>query len=208
MIGDNDTPFRLIAAAELVAMVAVRDYYSFSRSRESIRERIRRSAEAAWLTAAMGAFAILHFGGVIVYIAMPAVLGWCTFHVAGPIRWAGIAISVAGAAGEVWAAISLGTNYSPLLRVGKSQVLVTTGPYRWIRHPLYSFGLPLMLGWGIAARNWLIIASGTVVVAVVMTIRAPREEAMMREAFGQSYSDYMSRTGRFIPRVRAGMGIY
>jgi len=202
----NDTPFRLIAAAELVAMVAVRDYYSFSRSGESIRERIRRSAEAAWLTAAMGALAILHFGGVIVYIAMPAALGWCTFNVAAPIRWAGIAISVAGAAGEVWAAISLGTNYSPLLRVGKSQVLVTTGPYRWIRHPLYSFALPLMLGWGIAAHNWLIIASGIMVVAVVMAIRAPREEAMMLGRFGQSYRDYMSRTGRFIPRARAGMG--
>ncbi len=203
MIGDSDTAFRLIIAAELVAMGGVRDYYFFFRSKESICERLRGAVEASWLTAAMGALALLHFGAVFVYIARPSALGWSAFNLAAPIRWAGIAISIASAAGEIWSLISLGANYSPLLRVGKEHVLVTAGAYRWMRHPLYGFALPLLAGWGVAARNWLIIASGLSVTALAMAIRAPREEAMMLGAFGPSYREYMTRTRRFVPRIRA-----
>jgi len=202
MISDSDIPFRLIVAAELIAMVMVRDYHLFFRSRESIRDHFRRSQEPTLLTAALGALALVHFGALIIFIANPASLNWSAFEAPQPVRWAGILISAASAAGEVWALISLGTNYNPLLRVGETQVLVTSGPYRWVRHPLYSFALPMMVGWGFATQNRLIIASGILLGASVMIFRVPREEAMMVEAFGKSYRDYATRTRRFIPRVR------
>jgi hypothetical protein len=84
--GGTDTPFRLIVAAEIVAIGGLGDYYFFFRSRESIRERLRGTAEASWLTAAMGALAILHFGAVLLFIAMPVALAWSVFPVAGPMR--------------------------------------------------------------------------------------------------------------------------
>ena len=70
------------------------------------RERLRGAMEASWLTAAMGALALLHFGAVFVYIARPSALGWSAFNLAAPIRWAGIVISIASAAGEIWSLIS------------------------------------------------------------------------------------------------------
>jgi protein-S-isoprenylcysteine O-methyltransferase Ste14 len=106
-------------------------------------------------------------------------------------------------AGEIWSAVALGTSYSPLLRVADENVVVTAGPYRWIRHPLYAFWLPLMAGWGVATANWFIVASGTALLAVLVVIRVPREEAMMLQGFGESYRRYMTHTGRFIPRLRA-----
>jgi protein-S-isoprenylcysteine O-methyltransferase Ste14 len=202
-MGSVDTPFRLIIAVELAGMAAVRAYYSFRRS-GSTHERLR-SAEATWLTATLGALAVLHFGAVLVYMATPSTLAWSIFRAAEPIRWIAIVASCAGAAGEIWAAISLGAGYSPLLTVGKEHMLVTSGAYRWMRHPLYSFALPLMAGWGIAARNWIITASG-IIIAMLVMVRAQREEAMMLDAFGQSYGEYMTRTGRFLPRLRDARG--
>jgi len=199
----GDTSFRLIIAAELLAMVVVRDYYFLFRSKESVVERMRGSVERGWLTATLVTLALFHFGAVIVYVARPSALAWSAFQVRESIRWCGIAVSVAGAAGEVWGLLSLGASYNPLLRVGKQHTLSTAGAYRWIRHPLYSFALPLTAGWGIAASNWFIIATGIVVTMLTMIIRAPREETMMLEAFGEPYRAYMERTGRFFPRVRA-----
>jgi protein-S-isoprenylcysteine O-methyltransferase Ste14 len=66
---------------------------------------------------------------------------------------------------------------------------------------LYAFGLPMMVGWGVAAGNWFIIASGTVLILILMIVRVPQEETMMLEGFGELYRRYMTRTGRFVPRL-------
>jgi protein-S-isoprenylcysteine O-methyltransferase Ste14 len=60
-----------------------------------------------------------------------------------------------------------------------------------------------MTGWGLAARNWFILASGTVLILVLRIVRVPREEAMMVRGFGDSYHQYITRTGRFVPRFRS-----
>src|SRR5207244_4640829 len=101
----------------------------------------------------------------------------------------GVAIVIGATLGSGWAMASLGTRYSPVLRIAKEHVLVERGPYRWIRHPLYSFELPFAIGCGLAARNWFIIASGVVVVGLAMFVRTPREEAMLLEGFGEPYRD-------------------
>jgi protein-S-isoprenylcysteine O-methyltransferase Ste14 len=102
----------------------------------------------------------------------------------------------------MWSAVALGTSYSPRLQVADERIVVEAGPYRWIRHPLYAFWLLVALGWGVATCSWFIIVSGIALVFVLVTIRVPREEAMMLRGFGESYRSYMSHTGRFIPRLR------
>lgn len=184
-------------------MGGVRAYYSLSRTARHAQNGSPGRAESAWLTATLGTLAVLEFGSVVLYLASPSLMEWSAFDAAAPIRWMGALISCLGAAGEVWAAISLGRSYSPLLRISEERTVVTSGPYRWIRHPLYAFGLPMMVGWGVAGRNWLILVTGTMLVVLLMTIRAPREEAMMLDGFGESYRRYMTRTGRFVPRFRS-----
>ena len=109
---------------------------------------------------------------------------------------------ILGAAGEIWAAVALGPSYSPVLRVAEERRVVTAGPYRWVRHPLYAFWLPTMGGWGVAAGNWFILVTGAVLILVLTIVRVPREEAMRLEGFGETYRRYMTRTGRFVPRLR------
>lgn len=203
MIARCDISFRLIIGAQLLAMGVVRTYFGAPRAKESAQASHPRRAESAWLTATLGIVALLHFAAILAYVANPPLLRWSAFEVGAPIRRVAILISCLGVAGEIWAAVSLGTSYSPILRVAEKRVLVTAGPYRWIRHPLYAFWLPVMAGWAVAARNWFILVSGTVLILVLMVMRVPREEAMMLEGFGESYRQYIKRTGRFVPRLRS-----
>jgi protein-S-isoprenylcysteine O-methyltransferase Ste14 len=198
--------FRLIIVVQLLAMGVVRLYVGAPRAEKPAEATPTRRAESRWLTVTLGVIALLHFGTIVAYLANPPLLGWSAFEVAVPIRWLGILISCLGVAGEIWAAVSLGASYSPLLRVAEKRAVITAGPYRWIRHPLYAFWLPAMAGWGVAAGNWLILLSGAVLVLILMILRVPREEAMMLEGFGEAYRQYMTRTGRFVPRLRSVQG--
>jgi protein-S-isoprenylcysteine O-methyltransferase Ste14 len=202
VIARHDIPFRLIIAGQMIAMGVVRAYFGAPRGEDSGEASAAPWTEPVWLTATLGVLALLHFGAIFAYLVNPPLLRWSAFEVATPIRWIAILTSCLGAAGEIWAAVSLGASYSPLLRVTEERVVVTVGPYRWIRHPLYAFALPLMGGWGVAAGSWFIVATATVLVMVLMIIRVPREEAMMLQGFGESYLHYMTRTGRFVPRLR------
>jgi protein-S-isoprenylcysteine O-methyltransferase Ste14 len=63
--------------------------------------------------------------------------------------------------------------------------------------------MPVMTGWGLVARNWFILASGAILILILKIVRVPREEAMMVGGFGESYRQYITRTGDFVPRFRS-----
>src|SRR5262249_7358056 len=102
----------------------------------------------------------------------------------------------------VWVQHSLGRRFSPTLQVRREQNLVVAGPYRRIRHPMYTALILLWVGLAMISANWLIILWVLVGVSGVIRDRAPLAEAMMLEAFGVSYRESMRRRGRFLPRWR------
>ena len=87
---------------------------------------------------------------------------------------------------------------SPMFELENTERLVTTGIYRYIRHPMYAS--LLFLAWGVLLKS---ISIGTVVLAGIATIAlmatAKAEEAEDRVRFGQAYGEYMKRTHRFVP---------
>lgn len=97
----------------------------------------------------------------------------------------------------------LGENWSISLELRESHELVTCGVYRTIRHPMYT---SIWL-WGFAQamllQNWLVGWFALLTFAAMYFLRMPREEQMMREAFGETYRDYMKRTGRLWPRINS-----
>jgi len=85
-------------------------------------------------------------------------------------------------------------------RFEQTTALVTTGPYRWIRHPMYSS--LLLLTWGIFLKDPSLAAAGLALAATAflsLTARADEREDI--EKFGDAYVEYMRGTKRFIPRV-------
>ena len=77
--------------------------------------------------------------------------------------------------------------------------MIDTGPYRWIRHPMYAAYFVLFLSAFLIAENWIIGASGTAIIGMLMTVRLKREEDILIQRFGRRYLDYRRTTGRFLP---------
>ena len=98
-----------------------------------------------------------------------------------------------------WIHYTLGKNWSPILEIHKEQTLIIVGPYKYVRHPMYtcllfySFGLPLL------TSNWLLGMLPFITFLGVYYIRIPSEEKMMQNLFGKQYDDYSKKTNRIIP---------
>jgi protein-S-isoprenylcysteine O-methyltransferase Ste14 len=94
----------------------------------------------------------------------------------------------------------LGDNFWVTVRIREEHALVTSGVYRKIRHPMYAAHLLWAAAQPLLMHNWLAGASFLPIMLLVLIVRVPREEKMMLEHFGDEYRQYMSRTGRIIPR--------
>ena len=97
--------------------------------------------------------------------------------------------------------VDLGRNWSLTLKVRENHVLVNTGVYRHVRHPMYSSFFLLALSQMLLLPNWLAGTSGLIGVGFLFGFRVLREEAMMLEYFGDEYRSYMARTKRIIPWI-------
>jgi protein-S-isoprenylcysteine O-methyltransferase Ste14 len=97
--------------------------------------------------------------------------------------------------------VDLGRNWSVTLKVREQHVLVKTGVYRLVRHPMYSSFFLLGLAQMLLLPNWLAGASGLIGAGLLFGFRVFREERMMLETFGDEYRSYMAGTQRIIPWI-------
>jgi protein-S-isoprenylcysteine O-methyltransferase Ste14 len=110
-----------------------------------------------------------------------------------PLRWIGLAFIVAGVAFSLWAIATLGRHYDLELEIHRDHELVRTGPYRFVRHPVYT-GLGLhFAGACLATGNLLLIAGTLLVTYPALYLRARTEERLLRQRFGAAYDEYARR---------------
>ena len=116
-----------------------------------------------------------------------------------PVRVVGLAIGLAGAVLLVWASVLLGRFLMHEAAVRGDHALIESGPYRFVRHPVYAGYLALLLGSGLASLNVLLLLLWPVSLLGIL-IQAASEERLLAERFGQGYERYVGRTGRLVPR--------
>jgi protein-S-isoprenylcysteine O-methyltransferase Ste14 len=134
-----------------------------------------------------------------VYLFTPW-LDFANYHLPGPSGWAGTTV-FAGAVLMLWRShADLGRNWSATLQILGRHSLVTTGVYRYIRHPMYTAHLLWAIAQGLLLSNWLAGWAFLMLSIPLYVVRIPKEEQMMLEHFGGEYRSYTSRTGRLIPR--------
>lgn len=118
------------------------------------------------------------------------------------LGWSGIPV----AAATVWlfwrAHADLGTNWSPSLEICDQHELVTHGVYRFVRHPMYASIWLWAISQAMLLPNWIAGLGGLATFVPMYFLRVPREESMMKIAFGEAYAEYADRTGRIVPRLR------
>ncbi len=111
----------------------------------------------------------------------------------------GLALCVVGLAFAVWARLHLGRNWGTPMSLKEGHELVTTGPYRFVRHPIYTGILLAILGSSLVAGTvWLLFF---VIICAFFVYSARTEEKLMMEQFPDMYPAYRKRTSALIPFV-------
>jgi protein-S-isoprenylcysteine O-methyltransferase Ste14 len=114
-------------------------------------------------------------------------------------RAAGVAVMWLGLAFRIWAIAALRGAFRTTVKVDPDQTVVTTGPYRWIRHPAYSGLLLIVAGFGLTWGNWLSFAVCAVLPLPAVLWRIHVEEAELDRVLGDAYRTYQMHTARLIP---------
>jgi protein-S-isoprenylcysteine O-methyltransferase Ste14 len=195
----NENIFRILAAIILLTGMGISSYFRRKADRES-GETISRKVDGTPM------MTVIRLGGLIlwlspfVYLINPAWMAWSRIGLPEWVRWLGVGTGILEVMGIYWLFSSIGRGITPTSATRQQHTLVTSGPYRWVRHPLYTLGSSLFISFGLMADNWFIALLG-VLAFVAMAIRTPREEANLVEKFGDEYRAYMKRTGRFLPKI-------
>ena len=116
------------------------------------------------------------------------------------VELAGLLVTAAGLALAIWARVHLGSNWSSMVTVKQGHELVRSGPYRFVRHPIYSGLLLAILGTALAFGEWRdLVAIALVFGSCWYKLRM--EERWMAETFGSEYDAYKGRVAALIPWV-------
>lgn len=129
--------------------------------------------------------------------------GWlgARFVPAGPAsEWLGLAITAAGVAFAIWARRHLGTNWSGVVTLKEGHELIRTGPYRTIRHPIYT-GILLAIFGTLVTIGEVRGLIGLGVVWLSFYLKARREESFLTEEFGAAFAEHRGHTGMFLPKL-------
>jgi protein-S-isoprenylcysteine O-methyltransferase Ste14 len=116
------------------------------------------------------------------------------------LRILGFGLSVYAAVVMLWSTLVLGRFLVPRAVVFADHQLVTSGPFRVMRHPVYSGILALWLGAALGTLNvWLLVLWPAVFLGMLAEAKA--EERLLESKFGEAYASYRRSTWRFVPRL-------
>ena len=195
-----DGIFRWSALAVLLIAVGLS---GFHRRRARVdSETIARSRESAPLMAGRLLVALPFLGGTIAYIVNPAWMTWGSIDLPAWLRWIGVVLGVAVIPGVHWVLSSLGKNVSETVLTKTDHQLVKHGPYRWVRHPLYTTGMTLLFALGLMTASWFLLTLAAIALLLIRLVVVPIEERELTRRFGAGYTTYMSHSGAMWPRLR------
>lgn len=138
---------------------------------------------------------------LVIYGFFPKYNNWFQFYLPASIRWIGVLISSIGLIFWIYSQMFLDKNWSGNLKIQEGHKLVKSGPYRVMRHPIYSAMILWSAGLGIFTANLFFIAF-TLIVLIWTPLRIAKEEKMLIEYFGDEYLEYRKSTGRYFPKIK------
>jgi protein-S-isoprenylcysteine O-methyltransferase Ste14 len=196
---DDPQPFK-VALAIGVGLIFPTALYHRLRAHDR-SDRLDRRQEGVWILLTLRPIGFVFIVSMILYMVNPARLEWSTVPLPLWLRWAGVPVMALAEAMLIWTLRNLGKNLTDTVVTRRHHTLVTTGPYKWVRHPFYiTVGL-LMLGVSLLTASWFLFVVGSLVLAL-LAIRTRVEEANLEARFGNDYRAYAGQTGRFFPRLR------
>ena len=190
----------------------------------ALMEQLRQSASLLWLVLALvwivnalrtkrtvrsqssGAqmlYTAILVLGVLMIFAKQSGFPWLDrqlFPVSVPVVLAGFLVVLMGVAFSIWARLILGSNWSNRVAVKENHTLVRTGPYRIVRHPIYSGILVGMLGSAVQ-RGGIRCFAGVLICGLSFWLKTRAEERFMVQTFGKEYLQYCHTVKTLVPFI-------
>src|SRR3989338_3574926 len=200
---NSETMFQIVGVALFLSALSISVYFRSRANRAGAKtgDRVTWRGEGAGIMIGLRVAGLAMWLSLLAYLINPRWMAWSQLPLPLWLRWTGAGLAGAAVPLLFWMFYSLGLNVTDTVAIRREHRLVTSGPYRWIRHPLYSFGTLLLLGFSLLAASWF-IAAAAVTGGILLARRTPIEEARLLEQFGEEYHSYIQRTGRFLPRLR------
>lgn len=195
----QDGIFRILTFVLLIAAFGISGYFRAKADREG--GRLNQSNRKVLITLRLLALAVIW--PLIAYLINPDWVAWARWPAPLWLRWSAVVVAFLTVPGIYWLFSSIGNNISPTHATRKDHQLITKGPYKWIRHPLYTFGFTFFMAISIATSLWW-LTLGMIIPMAILLWRTPQEEQNLIAEFGDEYRAYMKQTGRYFPRLRGG----
>lgn len=192
----NELLYKILLVFVVVLYGAIRGYYELNYQHVIHTKTYNRKRER--LMVMLVGLCFLVPGAAYVFTNL---LAFASFRLPDWVRIAGLSVMMLNLLFFWWVHRSLGKNWSPMLEIRHKQTLITHGPYKYIRHPMYTSIFIHTFSLWVVSANYMagIFALCSFLLAYVMRVK--NEEKMMLDEFGEHYRNYMKQTGRLIPRL-------
>jgi protein-S-isoprenylcysteine O-methyltransferase Ste14 len=193
----DESTFRIFLTILFATFIFIwlRNFLSVGISRNALYTPTEGLLVAVPLRLLLGASVV----SMVLYLVNPARMAWATIPLPLWMRWLGFPVGLCAVFLIYWILKSLGQNFSTSLTIKEKQTLVTHGPYRWVRHPMYTAFILLWVAFLLLSANWFIGFTGILAFVWTTVIRTPKEEQMMGDRFGEQYLAYKKSTRRYLP---------
>jgi protein-S-isoprenylcysteine O-methyltransferase Ste14 len=195
----NENVFRVVLIVGFALVLPIALYYRLKS--QASKEKLDRREEGLFILLTLRPVGVIGMMGMIAYLIRPSWMAWSSVPLPSWLRWAGVGLGAFAALLFIRVLHTLGTNLTDTVVTRARHTLVTTGPYRWVRHPFYVASALAVAANSIVAANWFIAVAGAATVGLLV-IGTSTEEEKLIERFGEEYRNYMRRTGRFFPRLK------
>lgn len=202
---NGDFLFLIFFLVIFVVGMIIRGYYGRQSPdlEKSRRERLRAAVEheGRFSFTLLMIQMLFMLSAVVLYIFFTPFFPWLVFPLPEWVRWLGVIIGFISLVFLWWVQASLDRGFSPSLTIQEEHHLVMEGPYRWVRHPMYTVHIFYFVTWFLISANILFFFMWLFMLLYIIS-RMPKEEAMLLAQFGDEYRQYMDRTGRLLPPLR------
>ncbi|MBI1873022.1 MAG: isoprenylcysteine carboxylmethyltransferase family protein [Acidobacteria bacterium] len=196
---NDDRTFQIVLIVGAMIVFPVMAYHRL-RS-QATREKLDRWQEGRFILFTLRPVGVAAMLALLAFTINPSSMAWSSVRLSAWLRWIGAGLGVPAAGLLIWTVRNLGPNLTDTVVTRREHTLVTSGPYRWVRHPFYdAVGLAILAN-SLTAANWFLFLTGGLAFTL-MIVRTRTEEKHLLARFGESYRAYMERTGRFVPRIR------
>jgi len=198
MFTTDEQIFRWILITCTVLSFGMSGYFRRKAKKEG--NSISRLDEDRYLIGLRLLIAFPLYMGLLVYMIDPGWMTWSRISIPVGLRWIGVGFMIITPPGVYWVMSNISENISDTILTHQDHELVMEGPYRWIRHPLYTVGFLFLTGATLITASWYI---GLFFFALFLFIRfmvIPCEEEQLLNKFGEAYQSYQNSTGCLMPR--------